>query len=212
MNFFGKKDNSVEDEWETYEEEDVSSAGSWVRDLWLYVWEVVKVIIIALIIIVPVRYYIFQPFYVQGASMEPNFLNNEYLIIDEISYRFSEPERGDVVVFRYPRDKKQFFIKRIIGLPGEDIAIRDNQVIIYNQKYPDGFVLDESSYLSPNTQTAGNLRVSMGKDEYFVMGDNRASSLDSRSFGPIKRKDIIGRVFVRVLPVDRFTLFTDGKN
>ena len=212
MNFFGKKDNSVEDEWETYEEEDVSSAGSWVRDLWLYVWEVVKVIIIALIIIVPVRYYIFQPFYVQGASMEPNFLNNEYLIIDEISYRFSEPERGDVVVFRYPRDKKQFFIKRIIGLPGEDIAIRDNQVIIYNQKYPNGFVLDESSYLSPNTQTAGNLRVSMGKDEYFVMGDNRASSLDSRSFGPIKRKDIIGRVFVRVLPVDRFTLFTDGKN
>ncbi len=212
MNFFGKKDNSIEEEWETYEEEDVSSAGSWIRDLWLYIWEVVKVIIIALIIIVPVRYYIFQPFYVQGASMEPNFLNNEYLIIDEITYRFSEPERGDVVVFRYPRDKKQFFIKRIIGLPGEDIAIRDNQVIIYNQKYPDGFVLDESSYLSPNTQTAGNLRVSMGKDEYFVMGDNRASSLDSRSFGPIKRKDIIGRVFVRVLPVDRFALFTDGKN
>ncbi len=185
------------------------SENSWLKDLALYVWEVVKVIVIALIIIVPVRYFLFQPFYVQGASMEPTFLNNEYLIIDEISYRLSEPERGDVVVFKYPRDKKQFFIKRIIGLPGEDIAIRDNQVIIYNQENPDGMVLDESSYLAPGVETKGNLRLSIGQDEYFVMGDNRESSFDSRGFGAIKRKNIIGKVFIRALPVDRFTLFLD---
>src|SRR3989344_5652344 len=97
-----------------------------VRNFFSYVFELIKVVVISLAIIIPVRYYLIQPFYVKGASMEPNFYDKEYLIIDEISYRFYAPERGDIVVFRYPGDPGQFFIKRVIGLPGESIRIRNN--------------------------------------------------------------------------------------
>ncbi len=171
------------------------------------VWETIKVIIISLAIILPIRYFIIQPFYVKGASMEPNFYDHEYLIIDEISYRFKEPQRGEVIVFRYPKDPKQFFIKRIIGLPGETIKIHDGKITIINQKHPGGFILDESAYLG-NKYTRGNLEVKLKKDEYFVLGDNRNSSLDSRIFGPIKRKSIIGRTWIRGWPLKRITIFS----
>ena len=83
-----------------------------------YILELVHVVVISLAIIIPIRYFLIQPFYVKGASMEPSFYDHEYLIIDEISYRFREPQRGDVVVFKYPNDPSQYFIKRIIGMPG----------------------------------------------------------------------------------------------
>src|SRR5665811_1655226 len=103
-----------------------------MRKFFLFVWEIVKVVSISLAIILPVRYYLIQPFYVKGASMEPNFHDQEYLIVDEISYRFKAPERGQVIVFRYPRNPQEYFIKRVIGLPNEDVQIRDGQVVIYN--------------------------------------------------------------------------------
>lgn len=174
----------------------------WLYNLRSFVWETVKVIVISLLIIIPVRYFLIQPFYVQGASMEPNFFDHEYLIIDEISYRFEAPSRGDIIVFRYPRDPKQFFIKRIIGLPGEELQISDNIVTIYSSEYPDGVVLEET-YLAKDTHTSANLRVSLNEDEYYVMGDNRASSLDSRGFGPIQESSIIGKVWVRGWPLNR---------
>ena len=117
-----------------------------------FIWETLKVIVISLAIIIPVRYFLIQPFYVKGASMEPNFYDHEYLIIDEISYRLSEPGRGDVIVFRYPNDPSQFFIKRIIALPLETISLNNGQIKISNDKNPAGFMLDENSYL-PNTHT-----------------------------------------------------------
>ena len=101
----------------------------------IFLWETAKIIIISLAIIIPVRYFLIQPFFVRGASMEPNFHDGEYLIIDELSYRLGEPERGDVIIFKYPKDPSQYYIKRIIGLPTETVEIKDGQIIIYNLSF-----------------------------------------------------------------------------
>lgn len=169
--------------------------------------ELIQVVAISLAIIIPVRYFLIQPFYVKGASMEPNFFDHEYLIIDEISYRFSEPERGDILVFHYPNDPKNYFIKRLVGLPGETVEVANGQVKIYNDEYPNGIVLDESLYL-PDEYTAQTRRDTLKADEYFVLGDNRASSLDSRFFGPIEEDVVVGKVWVRGWPLDRWKIFS----
>lgn len=170
-----------------------------------FFWEMVRVAIISLLIILPVRYFLIQPFYVKGASMEPNFFDHEYLVIDEISYRFNEPQRGDIVVFKYPKDPKQFFIKRVIGLPGEKVKVADNGI------YINGVKLDEQ-YLSPETETVLPLRgygdITLASDEFFLLGDNRTQSLDSRIFGPVKRDFIIGRTWIRGWPFNRVTVFS----
>jgi signal peptidase I len=168
--------------------------------------ELLHVVIISLAIIIPVRYFLIQPFYVKGSSMEPNFNDREYLIIDEIGYRFAAPERGQIIVFRYPNDPSQFFIKRIIGLPGERIKVSDGHITVYNAEYPDGKVLDETSYLG-NLTTGGNNDVTLGPDQYWVMGDNRGASLDSRSFGPVGKEFIVGRVWIRGWPPEKIDVF-----
>lgn len=168
--------------------------------------ELVQVVAISLAIIIPVRYFLVQPFYVKGASMEPNFFDHEYLVIDELTYRFRQPQRGDIVVFHYPNDPKNYFIKRVIGLPGETVEIADGKVKIYNDKYPNGIILDEQVYLD-DVYTAQTRRETLKADEYFVLGDNRPSSLDSRYFGPISTKVIVGRVWVRGWPLDRWMVF-----
>lgn len=170
--------------------------------------ELIQVVAISLAIIIPVRYFLIQPFYVKGASMEPNFFDHEYLIIDEISYRFSEPERGDILVFHYPEDPKNYFIKRLIGLPGETVEVANGQVKIYNDEYPNGIVLDESLYLS-DRYTAQTRRDTLKANEYFVLGDNRAASLDSRYFGPIGEDVVVGKVWIRGWPLDRWKIFNN---
>ena len=179
-----------------------------IKNFFNFVFELIKVVVISLIIILPIRYFLIQPFYVKGASMEPNFYDHEYLIIDEISYRFNEPKRGDIMVFRYPRNPQEYFIKRIIGLPEERIQIKQGKIYIYNRNYPDGLELAEP-YLNNGGQTYSlneNI-ISLAKDEYYVLGDNRGSSKDSRSFGPVDRSFIIGRVLLRGWPFDRINLF-----
>lgn len=173
-----------------------------------FIWETLKVIVISLAIIIPIRYFLIQPFYVKGASMEPNFYDHEYLIVDELSYRLHEPERGDVIVFRYPYDRSQFFIKRIIGLPGESIEISSGIIHISDANNEQGFSLVENIYL-PNTYTQGSNETTLSSDEYYILGDNREASLDSRMFGPIKRSDIVGRVWVRGWPPRRIDVFND---
>ena len=165
-----------------------------------FVWELVKVVIIALVIIVPVRYFLVQPFFVNGASMEENFHDGDYILIDEISYRFHDPVRGEIVVFRYPNDQTQFFIKRVIGLPEETVEIKNNTVTIYNKEYPKGFILKEP-YLDASQETRGTLRYELDPNEYFVMGDNRLHSSDSRMWGSVNRSLITGRVFSRAWPL-----------
>ncbi len=179
-----------------------------MRKFALFVWEIAKVVFISLIIIVPVRYFLIQPFYVKGASMEPSFQDHEYLIIDEISYRFKAPVRGQVIVFRYPRNPQEYFIKRVIALPGESVQIKDGQVVIYNEQNPEGRVLNEG-YLPQNllTDAQSQAKLDLGPDEYFVLGDNRNASKDSRSFGPVDKSFITGKVLLRGWPLSRWTVF-----
>ena len=167
----------------------------------VFLWETAKLAVISLVIILPIRYYIIQPFFVLGASMEPNFENGDYLIIDEISYRLNQPQRGDVIVFKYPNNPKQYYIKRIIGLPGEIIAISDEKIIIKNKENPEGFVLNES-YLS-GIATNGNISATLGFDEYYVLGDNRGASSDSRMWGALKEEFIVGKALLRAFPFDK---------
>jgi len=179
-----------------------------MKNIIAFIVELVKIVFISLVIIVPIRYFLIQPFYVKGASMEPNFYDREYLIIDEISYRLGEPERGDIVVFRYPLDPQEFFIKRVIGLPGESIQIKGGNVVIYNEENPNGVFLEEN-YLPEDLKTYGLTEdmVELGDEQYFVLGDNRSSSKDSRSFGAVDESFLIGKVLLRGLPFNRAQFF-----
>lgn len=181
---------------------------SMLKNFFSFVFELIKIVVISLIIIIPVRYYLIQPFYVKGASMEPNFYDHEYLIIDEISYRFNEPRRGDIIVFRYPRNPQEYFIKRIVGLPGEKVQIKDDKVYIYNDDKPNGIILEEP-YLAEGVKTYSltDSIVVLSDKEYYVLGDNRNSSKDSRSFGPVNQSFITGRVLLRGWPISRVGLF-----
>ncbi len=168
-----------------------------------FFWELIKVFLLAMAIIVPVRYFLVQPFFVRGASMEPNFYDGEYLVVDELSYYLRSVQRGEVIVFRFPNNLSQFFIKRVIGLPGETVKIANGQIVIVNNMYPQGVILDESEYLPAQTRTGGQLSLTLGGDEYFVLGDNRAASSDSRSWGTLEYQEIIGRAWVRAFPLSR---------
>lgn len=177
-----------------------------LKKTFLYLWEILKIAIIASVIVVPIRYFLFQPFIVRGASMEPNFHSNDYLIVDEISYRFRHPERGEVIVFHYPNNPSQRYIKRVIGLPGETLEIKDGRIFITPPDSQNSFALDESAYLPPsaNNTLRGEEKIVLKKGQYFVIGDNRAFSYDSRSWGPLSEKFIIGRVLFRAWPLSAF--------
>ncbi len=159
--------------------------------------ELLEIALIVIIVLLPIRYFIAQPFIVVGTSMYPTFSNGDYLIIDELSYRFEKPQRGDIIVFRPPVDLKEHYIKRIVGLPGETVSVNGNTVTIKNAEHPNGFTLDEK-YVS--SERDGVNQVTLGPDEYYVMGDNRSVSSDSRVWGPLKASEISGRVLVRLFP------------
>ncbi len=158
-------------------------------------WELVRFALIALAIVVPIRIFIIQPFQVSGASMVPTFEDKNYLMIDKISYRLSEPKRNDVVIFKYPKDPTKFFIKRIIGLPNETVDIKGGVVTITNEKHKDGFKLNEPYVKNISSNT---IHFELKGDEYFVMGDNRSGSSDSRYWGAVKRDLLAGRALLRL--------------
>lgn len=168
--------------------------------------EFIKVAVLAGITIALVRYFLFKPFYVKGASMEPNYFDHEYLIIDELSYRLHEPKRGDVVVFRYPNSPKEYFLKRVIGLPGERIKVSEGVTTIYNDAHPEGFVVKEN-YIPSDVVTEGEKILSLSNNQYFMMGDNRPNSFDSRRFGPVDENFIVGRTWLRGWPLNRIQVF-----
>lgn len=162
-------------------------------------WETIRFVLIALIIVIPIRMFIAQPFIVSGASMDPTFATGQYLIVDEISYIIGEPLRGDVVIFKYPINPKQYFIKRLIGLPGETVIVNElGQVFIKDATGKITLTMKE-----PYVEFTKNDSVerTLGEDEYFLMGDNRAGSFDSRIWGPVKRDLLVGRAFLRLFPL-----------
>lgn len=159
--------------------------------------EILLFVVLAVVIVIPVRLFVAQPFIVDGESMYPTFTNGDYLIVDELSYRFNEPQRGDVVVFKYPGDEKVFYIKRIIGLPGETVSIDRGQVTV-TQTNGTPLSLNEPYVIAEDATYS--LDSTLGKDQYFVMGDNRPRSSDSRVWGALPKDLIMGRAFVRLLP------------
>lgn len=166
--------------------------------------EIVRFSIIAILIVIPIRMFIAQPFIVSGASMDDTFTSGQYLIVDQLSYYFEQPTRGEVIIFRYPRDPSKFFIKRIIGLPGDTVKIEDSVVTIINAENPLGFTVDEPYIKS--MQPAPPFSETLGEREYFVMGDNRDQSSDSRSWGVLQEERIIGRALFRLYPPSTFGL------
>jgi|SRR3989344_1268873 len=159
--------------------------------------ETLKLLFISLAIVIPFRLFIAQPFIVEGASMYPTFDNGDYLIVDELSYRFKGPERGSVLVFRYPKDPSKSFIKRVVGLPGELVALEDGGIVITSSEHPQGLALEEP-YVK--LKKGDKLSYALGQGEYYVLGDNRAQSADSRLWGPVPEDNIIGRPIIRLLP------------
>lgn len=161
-------------------------------------WELVRFGLLALVSVLLIRIFIIQPFIVSGSSMVPTFENGEYLIVDEISYRLGDPQRDDVIVFRYPNDKKKFFIKRVIGLPNETVDIRGGEITITSEEHKDGLKLREP-YVKNISKD--NMHFELKNDEYFVMGDNRSASSDSRYWGALPKKLIVGRALLRLWPI-----------
>ena len=161
---------------------------------------------IALIVVLPIRLFIAQPFIVSGDSMDPTFANNQYLIVDEITYHIEPVQRGDVIIFKYPNDQTKYFIKRVIGLPGETIQIESARVTIKNTANPQGFILTEN-YIAAQNLPQDHVLTTLGPNQYFVMGDNRGASFDSRSWGPVDKSLIIGRPFLRLFPLSQIGLF-----
>lgn len=173
--------------------------------------EIVKFTLIALVIVIPIRFYVAQPFIVDGASMDPTFATGQYLIVDQLTYHFEQPQREDVIIFRYPNNPSIFYIKRIIGLPGETVTMKNGIVTIINTANPKGFILPDPHVSPANLISAdpnyNNFTITLGPTEYFVMGDNRAESSDSRAWGPLEDKYIVGRPLIRLYPLNEISLF-----
>lgn len=172
-----------------------------ISNFFNFITETVVLVAVALAIVLPIRFFLFQPFIVHGASMEPNFHSGDYLIIDEISYSFEEPQRGDVIVFNYPLDPRYRYIKRIIGLPGETIEIENGQILI-TPKDGEQFIYSETEYLDQELLNNwivynSDTKIQLEDDEYFVLGDNRNASSDSRRWGTLPEEYITGKVFLR---------------
>jgi signal peptidase I len=173
-----------------------------------FIKEIVKFTIIALVIVIPIRLYIAQPFIVDGQSMDSTFANGQYLIVDQLSYHFEKPARGEVIIFKYPVDPRMYFIKRIIGLPGETVISKAGQISIVNADHPETapLVLDEP-YVDAVNHASDNFRTTLGPDQYYVMGDNRSHSSDSHIWGPLDTKFITGRPIFRLFPPTKISVF-----
>ncbi len=181
-----------------------------MRKFSVSVLEVLEVVGIALVAVFLIRKFLVQPFLVSGASMVPTFANGDYVLVDELSYYFRAPQRGEVIVFRYPNDESTYFIKRVIGLPGEHVTIRDGKVSALSADAQAGKTLAES-YLPAGTITSphqgGRTEFVLGAHQYFVLGDNRSYSFDSRDWGFVDSKEIMGAVRLRLWPIQGATVF-----
>lgn len=176
--------------------------------------DVLETVVIALAIFIIIYLLAFQPHEVNGQSMDgiDNFHNGQLILTDKITYRFQTPKRGEVIVFKYPLNKSYDYIKRVIGLPGESIMLVDSKIYIYNSESPDGEILNESAYISDTVITQGRAfleegqKIAIPDDSYFVMGDNRSESSDSRTWGFVPKKNIIGRSYFRYWPPNQIGL------
>ena len=173
-----------------------------------FIWDLLKTAIVVVVVAFAVKFFLLQPYIVDGNSMLPNFDDQECLLVEKVSYRFNSPKRGDVIVFHPPGQNSINYIKRIVGLPNERVEILENKIKIYNNKYPDGIFLDES-YIPNNYLTVSDKKdglYSVGNDQYFVLGDNREHSSDSREWGNLPKTNILGKAWLEIYPFKNFDL------
>lgn len=169
--------------------------------------EIIQFILIIIFVVIPFRAFVAQPFVVSGDSMQPTFETGDYLVVDQLSYKFSNPNRGDVIVFKYPNDPSKYFIKRIIGLPGETVTVKNEKVYITSAGETEAILIEEP-YIKDFRPD--NMSIIVDEGKYFVMGDNRLVSSDSRVWGLLDEKFIKGRAFVRLFPFFDISIFPGG--
>ena len=156
--------------------------------------------VFAFLIVIPVRYFVAQPFLISGTSMEPSFNVGDYVVIDRLSYHLDQPQRGDIIVFHYPLDPSIYFVKRIIGLPGDIVELDGATISVHSEGDTTKHILPEPYLVFAHKDNKPS-SITLASDEYFVLGDNRDVSADSREWGPLQRKFIVGRVFARLWPM-----------
>ncbi|MGC8775805.1 MAG: signal peptidase I [Minisyncoccia bacterium] len=172
--------------------------------------EILEFIVTAVVLVFVIRTYLIQPFLVWGSSMAPNFQSGDYILIDELSLNFKSISRGDVIVFKYPQNPSTYFIKRVIGLPNETIKIQENKIFVFNKEHPNGFVLNEpylTGWIKTEIRSGKPSEFKLNSDEYFVLGDNRSYSYDSRDWGVLKKDNIVGIARLRLWPITSFSVF-----
>ncbi len=171
------------------------------KDSW---WDIIKFALITAAIVLPIRFFVAQPFMVSGPSMDPTFHNNDYLIVDELSYRLEKPKRGEVIIFKRPEENK-YLIKRIIGLPGDTLEFEGDKITVKNAEHPQGFLLNQS--FVQNKKSEPKTTVILSETHYYVLGDNRKVSYDSLSWGPLPESAIVGRPLLRLYPFNVMGFF-----
>ena len=169
-----------------------------------FLFDIIETVVVALALFVVIYLFAAQPHQVRGASMVPNFQNGEYILTDKVTYRFREPHRGDVIIFRAPKNQELDYIKRIIGLPNEQIKIEKGSIYINNKRLEESYLPTGPIYAGTYLQE-GQI-INIPDHEYFVLGDNRNHSSDSREWGPVPQKDIIGKAFFRYWPMNQIGL------
>ncbi|MCE7898317.1 MAG: signal peptidase I [bacterium] len=174
-----------------------------LRNLWLFFLDFLETIVVSLAIFAVVYIFLFQPHQVDGKSMEPNFHNAEYILTDKISYRISSPKRGDVIVFHSPQDSGTDFIKRIVGVPGDLVMVKDGHFYLNGTRLDEEYINDPGK-VAPGRFLREGATAEVPNGQYLVMGDNRLHSSDSREWGFVPRTNIVGRAFFRYWPVDVF--------
>ena len=168
--------------------------------------DTLETVVVALAIFVVCYLFFFQVHEIKGASMDPNFHDSERILTDKISYRFKKPARGDVVIFRAPKDRELDYVKRIIGLPGETVKIFGGSVYLNNQKLMEIYIPENITAQGSFLREGQDFLIP--EDEYIVMGDNRLHSSDSREWGTVNKDDLIGKVFVRFWPASDFSVIS----
>ena len=171
-----------------------------MQKLTSFVLELLQVVVFAISIFLFVYLLILQPHKIKGASMEPNFHDGEYLLTDKVSYRLGKPKRGDVVVFRAPPNYKDEFIKRVIGLPGEEVKVQEEKMYVNGRELEEAYLPKDTKIVAGRYTPEGQT-ITVPQDSYFVLGDNRDHSLDSRNIGPVERQYITGRAWFVYWPV-----------
>jgi signal peptidase I len=180
-------------------------------------FDIIKTLILFSIIYFVIKGYIAQPFLVKGRSMEQTFSDGDYLIVDQITYNFTEPKRSEVIVFHTEfipgGNEKEYYIKRVIGIPGDRVVIKDGEVLLYENNSETPTILDEN-YIIDGLKTLSQEPVDMvlKDNQYFVLGDNRGNSSDSRYWGPVDKTYIVGKPFIRLFPFNTITIFTHNTN